>query len=295
MTHEVSDADIGYATAQELRTLQVERARAPSEAIAAIPRRIEATNPAFNAFSSMMTEEATAAARARAKNGGRSSVFPGLAADSPYFVKIAAKQWVSRIEPSQKFLRRFGGGRKARAVFLGWRDERAKASALRADYAFTVLARILAWALDRRLILVNPCERAGRIWHGSRAEFPWSDDQEEAFPKVAPERIRLAFMLGLWTGQRQGDLLRLPWSAYDGELIHMAQSKTAARVPIPVGAPLKALLDATPRRSPIILTTVSGRPWTSGGFSASWRKALAKAEISGVTFNDRSCPGRWCS
>ncbi len=52
-------------------------------------------------------------------------------------------------------------------------------------------------------------------------------------------------ILALWTGQRQGDLLRLPWSAYDGQMIRLKQSKTGARVMVPVGAPLKAALDAT--------------------------------------------------
>jgi integrase len=38
----------------------------------------------------------------------------------------------------------------------------------------------------------------------------------------------LPLLLALWTGQRQGDLLRLPWSAYDGEHIRLRQSKTGA-------------------------------------------------------------------
>ena len=51
-------------------------------------------------------------------------------------------------------------------------------------------------------------------------------------------------MLALWIGQRQGDLLRLPWSGYDGAHIRLRQSKTGIRVVIPVGGPLKAALDA---------------------------------------------------
>jgi hypothetical protein len=41
-----------------------------------------------------------------------------------------------------------------------------------------------------------------------------------------------------------------------------------------------------PRRSPIILLTSEGRPWTEDGFRASFNKARDKAGISGVTFND---------
>jgi integrase len=70
---------------------------------------------------------------------------------------------------------------------------------------------------------------------------------------VASEPLRLAMILALWTGQRQGDLLRLPWSAYDGQTIRLKQSKTGAKVTIPVGAPLKAALDATKKRGPLIL------------------------------------------
>ena len=55
---------------------------------------------------------------------------------------------------------------------------------------------------------------------------------------------------------------------------------------IPVGAPLKAMLDATTRRSPIVLVNSDGRPWTPDGFRASFFKARDRAGISSVTFND---------
>src|SRR5262245_17799993 len=93
-------------------------------------------------------------------------------------------------------------------------------------------------------------------------------------------------MLALWTGQRQGYLLRLSWSAYDGTHIRLKQSKTGKRVIIPVGAPLKAALDAAPRRSPIILTNSRKRPWLSHTFRTAWHTAARKAGISGLTFHD---------
>src|SRR5215469_3889478 len=93
-------------------------------------------------------------------------------------------------------------------------------------------------------------------------------------------------MLALWTGQRQGDLLRLPWSAYDGTRIRLKQSKTGARVSFKVGAPLKAALDHTAKRSTLILVNSDGKPWTQDGFRASWRKAQKVAGVIGVTFND---------
>ncbi|PZO04557.1 MAG: hypothetical protein DCF30_00265 [Hyphomicrobiales bacterium] len=102
----------------------------------------------------------------------------------------------------------------------------------------------------------------------------------------APEHLRLALMLALWTDQRQGDLLRLPWTTYGGQHIRMKQRKTGARVSIPTGGPLKALLDVTKKRAVTILATENATSWTEAGFRASWRKACIKAGISGVTFHD---------
>jgi len=81
-------------------------------------------------------------------------------------------------------------------------------------------------------------------------------------------------------------MLKLTWKAYSGTHIRLRQGKTGMRVTIPVGAPLKALLDATPKRSPIILTTIEGGPWTEDGFRSSWGKARDKAGVIDRTFND---------
>ena len=52
--------------------------------------------------------------------------------------------------------------RRTRGVFMNWRDQLATASGRRqADYAWSVLARVLSWALNRGLIAVNPCTHGG--------------------------------------------------------------------------------------------------------------------------------------
>jgi integrase len=176
--------------------------------------------------------------------------------------------------------------KRTRGIFMDWRDRLALKSRRQADYAWTVLALVLSWSKDRGRIDINPCERGGRIYQGSRAEKIWTDDDEAQFLKSSPIHLRLPLLLALWTGQRQGDLLRLPWSAYDGTHIRLKQSKGGIRVIIPIGAPLKRALDGASKRSPIIMTTIDGNPWTPDGFRASWRKACKRAGIVGVTFND---------
>jgi integrase len=176
--------------------------------------------------------------------------------------------------------------RGARAVFMEWRDKLAATSRRQADYALQVLARILSWGHNRGLVSANPCARGGRLYRGSRVDKIWTADDEAAFLKSASAHFHLPLLLALWTGQRQGDLLRLPWSAYDGTHIRLRQRKTGARVVIPVGAPLKAALDAAKKHGPLILTNSWRRPWTSHGFQASWGIAARKAGIVGVTFHD---------
>lgn len=181
--------------------------------------------------------------------------------------------------------------RRTRGVLMTWRDKIAAASGRRqADYAWTVLARVFSWSLNRGFIGTNPCERGGRLYRsGARADKIWTAADETAFLERAPPHLHLPLLVALWTGQRQGDLLRLPWSAYDGKHIRLRQSKggkDGRRVVIPVGAPLKAALDATAKRSTMILTNSEGKPWTQDGFRASWGKACKRAGIVGVTFHD---------
>ena len=105
----------------------------------------------------------------------------------------------------------------------------------------------MSWGFDRGLVAANPCERGGRLYRGSRAENIWTAADEAAFLERAPAHLHLPLLLALWTGQRQGDLLRLPWSAYDGTHIRLRQSKTGARVVIPVARPSRPR--STHRRS----------------------------------------------
>ena len=175
---------------------------------------------------------------------------------------------------------------RARSVFLEWRDRLAKTSLRQADYAYGTLARILSWAHNRRLIAKNPCAKGGKLYHGTRVDKIWDDEEVARFLQTAPPYLRLAMLLAINTGQRQGDLLRLPWSAYDGKDIKLRQRKTGAYVPIPVADELKAALDAAPRQSPIMLTNSDGKPWSESGFQGAWGKATMRAGIRGLTFHD---------
>src|SRR5262249_42252143 len=175
---------------------------------------------------------------------------------------------------------------RSRSVFLEWRDNLARTSLRQADYAYNTLARILRWALNRGLITKNPCSGGSKLYRGTRIDKIWSDEDVAAFLRTAPPYLRLAMILAINTGQRQGDLLRLPWSAYDGRALKLRQKKTGAYLSIPVTDALREALDAAPRRCPIILTNSARQPWSESGFQGAWGKATVRAGILGLTFHD---------
>jgi integrase len=176
--------------------------------------------------------------------------------------------------------------RGARSTFLEWRDGFLD-TPRKADMLITVLARILSVARDRELIDRNPLERVEKLSAGTRRDSVWSDDQVAAFRARASDKLCLVMELARWTGQRQGDLIRLPWSAYNGTHITLRQSKTGRTVRVKVFNELRTLLDSTKREAVTILSTERGsRSWTSDGLRASWGKAASRAGIEGLTFHD---------
>jgi len=176
------------------------------------------------------------------------------------------------------------GEKGARKNLLEWRDSFA-ATPRAADMVMAVLSKIIAFAVDREDIPKHPLEKVAKLASSSRKDNIWSDGQVEAFKAKAPARMVLALELARWTGQRQGDLLKLTWSAYDGTHITLRQSKTGARVRVKVAQELRALLDAQKRTAITILTNRMGLPYKEG-FRSSWAKACELAGVSGVTFHD---------
>jgi integrase len=173
--------------------------------------------------------------------------------------------------------------RRARGKFKEWRDGMAT-NPRKADLAWSVLARVLAVAKDRGAIAVNVCERGGRLYEADRAEIIWLPAHITAFCAVASPELQFALLIALWTGQRQGDLIKITWPQYDGTQIRLRQGKRKARVLIPVGGPLKTALDARRPEKPEgpILRNTFGKPWTSDGFRASWGKAFDRAKLGDV-------------
>lgn len=100
-----------------------------------------------------------------------------------------------------------------------------------------------------------------------------------------PAWVLTAYLLGRYTGQRRGDVLRLTWAAYDGTFFRVRQGKTGTRIEIPVHPRLKAHIDGLPRTSLYILTSPTGRPWDLRNFTRELREVLDKLGLDELSFH----------
>lgn len=162
---------------------------------------------------------------------------------------------------------------------LAARDAIAQTRGAGAASAFGRVAAVLfGWALDREWIEANPAIRIKAIPGGALPA--WTEAQINHALAHLREDLRRVVMLGLFTGQRRGDLIGLTWAAYDGATIRLRQAKTGVPLVLPVHPILKAELDAWKAEkadSIMILTTPRTGAWKNGAFlSQEMAKGLKK-------------------
>jgi integrase len=178
---------------------------------------------------------------------------------------------------------------RVRKDFLDWRQKVARTSGEReADNRLSAISAMLTWARDRGELAANNLRGFKRLYHVDRSEIIWLPEHIAAFMKVAPIEVQRALILGLHTGQREGDLLRLPWSAYDGTSIKLRPGKAkrhgrpAPITEIPCTLALRSMLDAMERVSPLILTTRTGRSLKKRYFARLWDESMKAAGLQSV-------------
>src|SRR5262249_11205246 len=94
-------------------------------------------------------------------------------------------------------------------------------------------------------------------------------------------RERLAFALGLYSGQRRGDVISMGKQHIRGGVLHVKQQKTGATLAIPIHPELQAVLDATPGNQLTFLTTLrGGRPFAPTSLTQWFLKACKDAGLS---------------
>lgn len=123
----------------------------------------------------------------------------------------------------------------------------------------TAASVLFGWAVENDWLTHSPVMKVRRLPGGHLPA--WTVEQAEVALTGLPERFRRVVVLGLYTGQRRGDLCKARWSDYDGQTLTIAQEKTGAVVALDVHPDLKAEMDTWERIGDTILVNGWRRPW----------------------------------
>ena len=146
-----------------------------------------------------------------------------------------------------------------------------------------VLRLVLKFAIDEGEIESNVAAAMDIEGNPPRHQI-WDNNQIAAVIAKAAAMghpsIGLAVALAHNTAQRQGDLLRMSWSQYDGRSIRLRQRKTGTFLDVPCTEQLKAVLDATPRIGTLmVMFEATGRPYPEGTFARRFREVARAAGL----------------
>ena len=159
------------------------------------------------------------------------------------------------------------------------------------NHTLNLISKIFNVGKLRGLVQNNPAQgipKLKRPRDKAPPNRPWLDHELEAFLDASPPHIKAAIALGAYTGLREADVLKFPWSARDGGEIR--QGKTTNPVWIPEHSELKKILDSVPVLGPVVVVNTQGKTYGISGFYSAFaeiRKKLFKVGKvgKGLTFH----------
>ncbi len=173
-----------------------------------------------------------------------------------------------------------------RPLIFGIRDQALKRGRRFANLVKAVLSLVFSWGVERGFLESNPAKgvrNVRRLRNAPEANRPWSDEERHTVMEHVPAQMLPAFGLMMFTGMGPGDCLKLPRTFYKNGAIATRRSKTGEPIYWPVPAQLRDILDASlPHDAITLCVNSNGRPWTTSGFRASWRKLRVRLEQRGL-------------
>lgn len=155
-----------------------------------------------------------------------------------------------------------------------------------------VTGALWAWAMDNDYAETSPAHRIKPLRRGTLPT--WSEEVLGQALVRLDEPYRRVVILAVYTGQRRGDLIQMPWSAYDGSTIRLRQQKERGpeegkrELIIPCHRVLKRELDswrAEGRQSTTILLSPRGLPWTPEHLSRELGRAVKELGFGRFTLH----------
>jgi integrase len=132
-----------------------------------------------------------------------------------------------------------------------------------------VIRLLMQFAIEAGIRTDDPTMGVTRAKITGDGYATWEEHHIAAYEARHPigTMARLAFELALGTGQRRGDLVKMGRQHVRGDTITVRQQKTDKSLIIPIGAELRAAIDAMPADRLTFITTARGEPFSPPSFT----------------------------
>lgn len=177
-----------------------------------------------------------------------------------------------------------------------YRNKRAEKSVVQANREKSCLSSVFTACIEWKLRKDNPCREVPKLTEAERDRYVL-DEEFLAVYHLASDTLQVAMDLATITGQREGDLLRLPCNdprvyTKDGIVFRIGKSKrrhprhgkiveTAKTLIIEWSPELHTVIERAralgPRLRPTLLCTTEGKPYTESGFRSNWHRLMTSA------------------
>jgi integrase len=158
----------------------------------------------------------------------------------------------------------------------------AKSTPATALLLLKTIRELMKYAVKVGLRRDDPTTGIQKPKFGKNVGLPtWTEEDIARFEARHPvgTKARLAMALGLYTGQRGSDVVRMGPQHIKEGVLHLRQQKTGTPLLIPVHPELKALLDAVPPGQLVFLTGRGVRPFKPEAFSIWFKERCREADL----------------
>lgn len=155
-----------------------------------------------------------------------------------------------------------------------------------ANHVVQVLSVLFNWGKPREWLKHNPAEDVElfkRPKDARKVNRAWTDEEISVVIHAAPcGTLRVAIGIGLFTGMREGDVVTVAKSKYDGKSFATRAHKNGRELWIPAHQQLREILSEVPKTDAVTLVANRhGRPYTEEGFRGSFFKLIRKLHNEG--------------
>lgn len=169
-----------------------------------------------------------------------------------------------------------------------WRHSPSTANRL-----LTVLKQVFQWALDREMVVRNPCESVRRLNQKSRDRLITPDEYRLIYNEAAPW-LQVIMDLCYLTGQRIGDVLTIQHESLKEEGIYFEQAKTGKKLTVAWSDDLRTVVQraidiasqSKTRPSPYLVPTRKGTPRAHTNVWRVFKEACRHVQIDDITLHD---------